>query len=284
MQICLNRTVGASSRGGSVWHLSSSDRWTLIPAAGQSWYSNHLYSTWYVQQKIHKKLTGAIKSNRCVMWTVFKKEKKNSVNWDFGVVAIGQIVVPRCRPEAHLSSSPWTSKPTSKLVKYCILSHREHIFPVTCNTCSETRMRRGSSCAAQYPPPLSLLHRTSDWSRGGTSSGSHLCTLLLTCRAGYVMVSTDIFHQKGRSKELRVFLSSYFLQYLNTFFGVVVGGGWWSWTGLERSSKPGEEVRGPPPKPCSHENQSGASVWCELRIKGTRQRATAGRNGNMGRD
>lgn len=36
MQMWLNRTVGASSRGGSVWHLSSSDRRTLIPAPGSS--------------------------------------------------------------------------------------------------------------------------------------------------------------------------------------------------------------------------------------------------------
>lgn len=54
------------------------------------------------------------------------------------------------------------------------------------------------------------------------------------------------------------------------------------WTGWEGASKPAEEVPGPPLHPCSHGNQSGASVWCEPQIKEIKQRKTAGRYGNMG--
>ncbi len=66
------------------------------------------------------------------------------------------------------------------------------------------------------------------------------------------------------------------------FFYVGVGGSKMQRTGWEGASKPGEEVPGPPLQPCSHENQSGASVWCEPQIKETKQRMTAGRYGKMG--
>lgn len=161
------------------------------------------------------------------MWTVFKKEKKkkkNSVNWDFRVCYYWSDCSSQVQAK-DLSSSPWTSKPPSKLVKYYILSHREHIFPVTCNTCSETWMRRGSSCAAQYPPPRE--HQTGpeeELVQGHTFA--HCCWLV---ELGMWWSPLTHFIRKEVSSWEFFFLHIFdFLQYLNTFFGVRVGGlgGW----------------------------------------------------------